>query len=214
MVAIKGLKDTIEWYNANAASYVIASKGLHFIPAIEKFTSYLLKGAKVLDAGCGSGRDSDLLQSKGFDMIGMDISEGLIKEAKKAYPSIDFVVGDLLDLPFPDKNFEGIWAHASLVHLETQKDTEQAISEFYRVLKSQGVVHIFVKEQLTDKKTDVVSDKLSNHDRFFQYYTKDEINKMLLNVGFEILFIEDKVSDLTERKDVNWIWAIARKTAN
>lgn len=211
MSSVKGLKDTINWYNNNAAQYSSAAKKLYFTAGIEKFTSFLPSPANVLDAGCGSGRDSAILQSMGYHVIGVDISEGLLQEARKQFPEIQFVPGDLLSLPFNDNAFDGIWAHASLVHFETIEDTKRAISEFYRIIKPGGVVHIFVKEKLGNEKTAVVSDKLSNHDRFFQYYTQDEMASLLNDRGFQILFMQDKVIDPARRDDTKWVWTLAKK---
>jgi ubiquinone/menaquinone biosynthesis C-methylase UbiE len=209
---VKGLKDTIKWYDNNAARYAKTARDLGFVPAIDKFVSYLSKGARVLDAGCGSGRDAEVLRSKGFDVTGVDISNGLLEVARKDYPGISFVFGDLLKLPFPKDSFDGIWAQASLVHLETIEDTQKAVGEFYRVLKAGGIVHVFVKEQTKDKKTEVVSDKISNHDRFFQYYNKQEVIEILKTNGFKIILIENNLADPAGRKETKWIWAIGQKT--
>lgn len=152
MGIIKGLKDTIDWYDNNAASYSRAAKDLFFTEAIEKFSSLLSTSDKVLDAGCGSGRDSALLKNKGFDVTGIDISKGLLNEAKKEHPGINFIEGDLLKLPFSENSFDGVWAHASLVHLETVQDAQKAINEFHRVLISDGVVHILSKSKVVIKR--------------------------------------------------------------
>lgn len=208
---INGFKDTIHWYDKNANNYANALKTQIFSDGIEKFIYYLHTSAKILDAGCAAGRDSAIFASKGFDVTGIDISEGLLQEAKKEYPNITFVYGDLLNLPFPDNTFDGIWANACLVHFEIINETKKAITEFNRVLSQGGILHIFVKEQLTERKTDIVSDKLSSHDRFFQYYKKEEIKNLLENCGFKIIFLENNVRDPANREDTKWIWSIAKK---
>jgi ubiquinone/menaquinone biosynthesis C-methylase UbiE len=210
-MTVKGLKDTIKWYDDNAVKYAKASRNLGFVSAINKFSSYLPKGARVLDAGCGSGRDSGILKTKGFNVTGLDISKGLLEVARKDYPEISFIYGDLLKLPFPQNSFDGICAQASLVHLETIEDTQTAIKEFHKVLKNGGIVQIFVKEQTKDNKTEVVSDKISNHDRFFQYYKKEEIIKLLEVYGFTIIHAENNIEDPAGRKEIKWIWIIAKK---
>lgn len=57
---------------------------------------------KVLDAGCGYGRWSELFD----DYLGVDFSPDFIAEAKAKYPNKDFIVGNLKDLPFKDKTFD------------------------------------------------------------------------------------------------------------
>lgn len=211
MNKVKGFKDTIKWYDDNAVSYAKAAERLSPTFELEKFCAYFSPGAKILDAGCGSGRDSEKLRSNGLEVTGIDISRGLIKEARKRYPDVDFVIGNLLNLPFNEVGFDGVWAQASLVHLESPDDTNKALNEFHRVLKSGGMLHVFVKQMMRTEKTQVVSDEISNHDRFFQYYTKDEISRMLQENGFNIIHIEGDVSDPAGRKETKWIWAIAQK---
>lgn len=211
MTQIKGFQDTINWYNANAGKYAASARNISSSAEMEKFTSFIPTSSKVLDAGCGPGRDSRILKDKGYDVTGVDISEGLLNEAKKEYKDIEFVLGNLLSLPFPAKTFDGVWSQASLVHLETPEDTQKAIQEFYRVLKTDGIVYLSVKELTGNQKTAVVSDTLSNHDRFFQYYTKEEITKMLETAGFEVLFIENNVPDPAGRPETKWVWAIGKK---
>ena len=200
---------TIAWYDENAEQY---ARNLAPHPAspefIDKFVSYL-DGTNVLDAGCSPGRDSILLSGQGLDVTGLDLSEGLIRIAKAAYPRITFIQGDFLSLPFEDNVFDGVWSHASLVHMQTKQDAEDALAEFNRVLNINGVLFVFVKT--SEKETDVVVDKLSRHDRFFRYYSQEEMTGMLKSQGFEILesFQSD---DPAGRKDVKWLVFYARKT--
>lgn len=200
---------TIAWYDENAEQY---ARNLAPHPAspefIDKFVSYL-DGTNVLDAGCAAGRDSIVLSDQGLDVTGLDLSEGLISIAKATFPRISFIQGDFLSLPFEDNMFDGVWSHASLVHMQTKQDAEDALAEFYRVLKTNGIVFVFVKT--SEKETDVVVDKLSNHDRFFRYYSEEEMGRMLTSQGFEV--VESfQCDDPAGRQDVKWLVFFARKS--
>lgn len=211
---IKGFKDTIDWYNDNASQYAQSTKNRASIDDLNEFATKIPKGGKVLDAGCASGRDTKLLSEKGLESIGIDLSKGLLKIARTTYPNLKFVEGNFLDLPFEDSYFDGIWAHASLLHLETVNEVNKAIKEFYRVMKTGGTIHIQVKAQTGKEKTAVVSDSLSKHDRFFQYFTKSEIKKLLTKNNFDIIKLQQyKEIDkrLNGRPEVEWILALARK---
>lgn len=59
---------------------------------------------RVLDAGCGYGRNSEYFDN----YVGVDFSPDFIELAKKKYPNKTFIQGDLKDLPFKDKEFD--WA--------------------------------------------------------------------------------------------------------
>ncbi len=211
---VKGFTDTIEWYNQNAEQYAQTTEQHPSPEQIEAFVSLLPSKGKVLDAGCGGGRDTQLLQNKGLKAIGIDLSSGLVKVAKERHPRVEFVEGSFLDLPFDDNSFDGVWAHASLLHLETVAEVKRALSEFNRVLKPDGVIHTLVKAQTGAEKTAVVSDSLSNHDRFFQYFTQKEITTLLNEAGFVGTTIEqykeiDK--DPKGRPEVEWILALSKK---
>ncbi|MFA5136197.1 MAG: class I SAM-dependent methyltransferase [Patescibacteria group bacterium] len=206
---IKGFNDTIQWYNSNAASYASSIQNIPSKDQIDDFISLLPQGALILDAGCASGRDSKIMHEKGKKVIGIDLSTELIKIAKKNNPEIQFVEGNFLHLPFEDDHFDGIWSHASLLHFESIDEVLKSLREFHRVLKTEGVIHIFVKEK-KDKKFDVVTDSLSHHDRFFQYFTEDEMSEYMKKTGFKIIKLLH-TSDPGGRKEVSWILILARK---
>jgi ubiquinone/menaquinone biosynthesis C-methylase UbiE len=207
---IKGFKDTIEWYDKNSEKYANSAEKVRPIKFIEQFLSMLPKAPKVLDAGCGSGRDSRILNEKGAKVIGLDISKGLLKEAEKRSKDIEYVLGDITVMKFLDSSFDGVWSHASLVHFERIEDVEKTLDEYYRILKPGGILHIFTKEQLGDYKTAIVSDSLSNHDRFFRYYSKEELRNLVSQAGFGDLDISS-VSDPHGREEVSWIILFGKK---
>lgn len=205
---ISGFKDTIRWYDKNAEKYAQSIQPFISIDLIEEFLSYLPKNSIILDAGCAAGRDSKVFFDKGYQAIGVDISENLIKIAKKKYPKIQFVQADFRHLPLKNESIDGVWAHASLLHFETKKDVFLALKEFYRVLKKDGIIYVSVKKKL-NKKTEIVKDKISHHHRFFQFFTKEEVKNLMIKSGFKIIRIKYD-QDLAKRKGVNWITAFAR----
>jgi ubiquinone/menaquinone biosynthesis C-methylase UbiE len=209
---IKGFNDTIDWYDNNAETY---SEGLaKAIPIddVKAFLRYLPPHGYVLEAGCGPGRESTLFKENGIKTVGVDISKGLLEIARRNNPDIEYTEGNFLSLPFADDTFDGVWSHASLVHLEKIKDVRTALTEFARVLKSNGILYVYVKEQIGEEKTAVVADSLSNHNRFFRYYSVQELTDLITNTGFEILNTELK-EDALGRAEVNWIEIIGKKVS-
>ncbi|MGZ6441808.1 MAG: class I SAM-dependent methyltransferase, partial [Pseudobdellovibrionaceae bacterium] len=100
--------------------------------------------AKIADLGCGSGIFSSILSDKGFDVIGVDISPGMIKLAQEKFPKskyrTEFIVGDVESLPFADASFDAILLSGLLHHLP---DPSLCIKEVYRILKPGGVFTAF-----------------------------------------------------------------------
>ncbi len=207
---VSGLKETIDWYDNNADKYSLDTRDKKFNDTAKSFLDKISKDTpRILDVGCGDGRDSETLASFGAQVTGIDISTGLIKVAKKLHPEIEFINGNFIKLPFPNETFDGVWAHASLVHLETFDDVRNAVREFKRVLKAHGWVYIYVKEQLGSNKTEIVSDKLSNHDRFFRYYKSEELTGLLEETGFRVDEVVNE-EDVHGRAEIKWIRIFAK----
>ena len=206
-----GFNETIAWYDANADTY---SEHIDDFPShdlLDRFTKEVGQGGNVIDAGCGPGRDTQLLHERGLHVTGLDITPGLLKVAQERHPELTFVEGNFLNLPNKNNTLDGIWAHASLLHLETIRQVKRALKEFHRTLKPNGVLHIFVKQQIGNEKTSVVSDKVSSHDRFFRWFTGEEIRTMLEEVGFVLNELQDNYPDPCGRNEIKWVWALARK---
>lgn len=95
----------------------------------------------ALDVGCGTGTDAIFLAQKGFEVTGIDISKEAIKrakkKAKKAKVKVNFVVGDVFNMPFKDESFKFVNDNGCL-HLLDKKGWKKFIKEVYRVMKIGG----------------------------------------------------------------------------
>ena len=185
-------QDTIDWYNLNSKEFSDSSDKVFHSDMIDEFTRCISdKNARVLDVGCGNGRDSGALDEKGFVVVGLDASKKLLEIARKKYPKVEFVEGNFLELPFQDESFDAIWAHASLLHVENHDQAVQAISECSRILKSGGVLHLLVsplKKEETEKTVyfrNGFFDRVNKQkERVFYRFEMDELKKILVDLNF------------------------------
>lgn len=94
------------------------------------------KGLKVLDSGCGDGRNSKFLQEEGFQVTGMEITEGICDQLSLSYPEIDFVVGHSSNLPFENNQFDLVLSWHAIYYVGLgEQDVIVNLNELRRVLR-------------------------------------------------------------------------------
>lgn len=136
---------TIQTYNQHASQFVKHFEKRLETLELDRFLGSIPKGGSILDAGCGSARDSAYIIGKGYKALGIDVAEGLLAEAHKLHPEVPTQHMSFAELAFPDDTFDGIWCKAAILHVE--KDEVQKVLEgFKRVLKPGGVLFIQTKE--------------------------------------------------------------------
>lgn len=98
------------------------------------------RDATVLDLGCGAGRTVRHLLERGFDVVGLDISEPMTRRGSDLLPESPFVTATASDLPFRDGEFQYIlFSFNGLDYLEPASDRRRALREIERVLKPGGM---------------------------------------------------------------------------
>jgi len=105
----------------------------------------LQPGMRVVDCGCGSGIFTKLIHNQGFLASGLDLSQGLIELAGRSYPEIEFIVGDVENLPFDSDSLDGVLLSGIIHHLP---DPSKCAKEIFRVLKPNGVFVAFDPNRL------------------------------------------------------------------
>ena len=133
---------TVKYYNENARLYYDSTVSVDMSAAYQPFLDLLPVGAKVLDAGCGSGRDSLFFRGLGFEVHAFDASEEMVRLSSKLLDQeVKLMRFEELDL---SENYDGIWACSSLLHVDRQ-DLVSVISALADSLKEGGVFYMSFK---------------------------------------------------------------------
>ena len=90
--------------------------------------------------GCGPGHVARYLHDRGVQMLGIDLSPGMIASARTRSPAIEFRVGDMRALALPDAALAGIVAFYSLIHIGESGGMVATLRELRRVLAPGGLL--------------------------------------------------------------------------
>lgn len=138
----------------------------------------------VLDVGSGPGRDAVILRDHGLHVTCIDASRAMIEMSRAK--GLASVLGNFESLPFDDGSFGGVWAYTSLLHVP-KNEIEKPLREIRRVLKPDGVFGLGLIEGTMEeyRQTEKVPE-----DRWFSFYTREEVENLLAQYGFEIVYFE------------------------
>ena len=175
-------------------------------------TNYLISllpiGATVLDVGCGSGVKAKYLTNKGLKVTGLDYSEKLLEIARRENPAIEFVQMDMREVARLDRQFDCVFAQASLLHIP-RAEVLAAIKILVEVLKPDGYFYVAVKGVREDRPEEGVkteNDYGYEYQRFFSYFRLEEIKQFFLDAGLEVVWENSSKSENCE-----WIQVIGKK---
>jgi ubiquinone/menaquinone biosynthesis C-methylase UbiE len=101
---------------------------------LDRFADHVRGHGFVLDLGCGPGHVARYLHQRDVEVVGVDLSPGMIETARRRTPDVDFRVGDMLSLDLTDASAAGGVAFYSLIHF-SQAELDRALHEIARVLQ-------------------------------------------------------------------------------
>ncbi len=171
---------------------------------LELFQKHIKPGFKILDLGCGNGRLLELLVKEKVEYLGIDHSQGMIKQARQNYPQHSFRVSDWPGADWPENEFDLVFCVAVLNHIP-QKKQKEFLRAVNRTLKPGGKLLMTnwnmwnikgrksvwkrdnepkakFKQVYTTWKSGEAKEKL-----FYYAFTKRELKKLLIKSGFRVL---------------------------
>lgn len=185
---------TLNYYNENAKEYFETTKNIKNTEIYKEFLNMVKPSGKLLDLGCGSGRDSLYFKNAGYDVTSIDGSIELAKEAEKLINQ-EVIVSKFEDFKSKEK-FDGIWACASLLHVR-RENIEGVLRNLTNNLNKGSVFYLSFKygdnEYIDDK------------GRYFNCYIEETFKEMIKKIN------EYKIKDIYKTGDSlggrdNLIW--------
>lgn len=175
---------TKESYEATAEEFAHNVADLAPMESIQKFVSFLSAKAKIIDVGCGSGRDAKIFTENGLSVLGVDFSQNLINIAKSNAPLAEFQIMDIEKISFASSSFEGAWANSSLSHIP-KKILPSVLQNIHSVLKASGYFYLTVKQGIGEELREDL--RYGHFEKFWSFFEEDEIAEYVRSANFEIV---------------------------
>lgn len=177
---------TADYYDTHFAEYAARTRGIDPSSFLEMLASRLPKGARVLDVGCGSGRDLLWLKERGFDPTGFELSPGLAGMAEE-YSGCSVIRGDFLLADFSGLKVDAVILVGALVHLRNN-ELAAALARICRALVPGGLLYISLKEG---------KGRAANADgRVFELWEHDALTAVFAASGLHLLEFRRSASAL------------------
>lgn len=133
---------TLKYYQDNAQTFFDGTVNVDMSSLYETFTKHLAPGARVLDAGCGSGRDAKAFLEMGYQVEAFDASPAMVELARE-YTGLPVKVMAFADVEWKEE-FDGIWCCASLLHVPAV-ELLRVMRKLADALKPGGVWYVSFK---------------------------------------------------------------------
>ena len=194
------MNETLSYYNQNADAFIEGTKNADMSQQYGFFLKYLPVGGKLLDLGCGGGRDSAYFSSLGFVVTAVDGSRELCKRVREEH-GIPALCIQFDDLSFVSE-FDAIWACASLLHVK-KTDMPAILMKVSTALKPGGTLYASFKYG---------SEERISNGRFFNDYTQDDLDT-LLTAENQLSLLEYWITEdvRPDRAGERWLNFIAKK---
>jgi 2-polyprenyl-3-methyl-5-hydroxy-6-metoxy-1,4-benzoquinol methylase len=192
---------TAQFYAANAADLARRYIAAGSAPA-RHFAIAFTPGSRILDIGCGSGRDLQALLDAGYDATGIDATQEMLRQAKANYPTLATrLTRDTLPnlASVTDAAYDGILCWAVLMHLP-EEFLFDTVFNLRRILKPGG--RLLISTPLDGPTTDPDTHRDSDG-RLFNGVTPENFHFLLEKVGFHRINRWDE-ADTLGRKDRRW----------
>ncbi|MDU1059505.1 MAG: class I SAM-dependent methyltransferase [Leclercia adecarboxylata] len=190
---------TLKYYQDNAQTFFDGTVNVDMSSLYETFTKHLAPGARVLDAGCGSGRDAKAFQKMGYQVEAFDASPAMVELARE-HTGLPVQLMTFADVDWKEE-FDGIWCCASLLHVPAV-ELPGVMRKLADALKPGGIWYVSFKYGDGERELD---------GRRFTDMNKEEVYTLVKAVeGIEVVKIW-MTRDKRPEKDQVWVNGLVHK---
>ena len=195
------IRQTLDYYERNAEKYSNATAGARLSDRYRLFLCGLPKDARILDAGCGSGRDSAAFLRMGYDVSAFDECPALCRLSTKrtgvSTRQLRFQEFDEIE------KYDGIWACASLLHV-TKVELPECVSRLIHGLKPGGAMYMSFKHGS--------GERIAPDGRFYSDLTSGDLQSLLSEMaGIRTEKLWSAMGTDVYGDPTRWVNAVVRK---
>ncbi len=191
---MKNYKITLDYYDRHKAEYVQMSSGADMSAVRKEFMDLVPVGGRILDCGCGSGRDTLAFSEAGYRVVPMDGSEEMCRATFEltGIKPLHMLFSEM-DLK---EEFDGIWACASLLHVP-KRELPDILQKLSKAAKKQAVLYMSFRYGTFEG---ILTE------RYYSYYTENEIIQLLNETGNWKYLKHNITGDSLQRSpDLKWL---------
>lgn len=192
---------TIAYYDQNALSFASQTADVDLTPLYDRFLRHVVPGGRILDAGCGVGRDALAFVNRGYEVVAFDGSEEMVRLTRKRVGShIPVHLMRFEEMAWHNE-FDGIWACASLLHVPSSSFAGVA-SRIVEAMRPGGAWFMSLKLGEGERVTGA---------RLFVDYNERTLRSALMDLPVQLVEVWETEDARPNRAGERWLNAVAIK---
>jgi 2-polyprenyl-3-methyl-5-hydroxy-6-metoxy-1,4-benzoquinol methylase len=196
---VKPTTDPVTYYNRRAADFAAQTADLDLSALYDRFLRHVRPGSRILDAGCGVGRDTLAFARRGYDVVAFDAAEEMVKLThSRAGGHAAVHLTRFEDVEWRG-GFDGIWACASLLHVPEASFLTVA-ARLAEALRPGGAWYMSFK---------LGNGERAAAERLFVDHTEETLRGVLVGISIQIVDVWESTDVRPGRRSENWLNAIA-----
>jgi SAM-dependent methyltransferase len=190
---------SIVYYNENSDAFIANTADVDMGKLYEPFLEHVPTGGRILDLGCGSGRDSKFFSNQFYDVVAIDASAKMV-EATRSIVDADVLQLRFDEMDFADE-FDGIWACASLLHIP-EAELKNILEKCLQALRPPGSMFVSFKYGSTQR---------TKGGRLFTDLNEGKLMALLDTLKYGLVVSHWVTPDARpDRPDEKWLNAVIR----